>query len=57
MRKVQRVKFMKELHEFWDGAGTPLTRIPAISGKEIDLHLLHLSVKRLGGFEQTTETR
>ena len=57
VRKVQRVKFLKDLAEFSDAAGRPLTAIPAIDGREIDLHLLHTHVTRLGGFERVTSSR
>ena len=51
------MKFMKELTEYWDGVGQQLTRIPSVGGKELDLHLLFLSVGRLGGYEKTTQSR
>ena len=39
VRRTQRLKFMKALTEFCDAAGSPLSKIPAVSGKELDLHL------------------
>ena len=57
MRKVQRMKFMKELVEFSDAAGRPLSRIPVIGGKELDVHLLHMHVTRRGGYESATDSR
>ena len=35
VRKVQRMKFMKALTEFCDAKGTPLAKIPAVSGREL----------------------
>ena len=57
IRKVQRLKFMKELAEFWDGAGSPLVKIPVIGGTELNLHLLHTIVSRLGGYERVCADR
>ena len=57
VRKVQRLKLMKELTEFWDAKGTPLVKIPAVAGTEIDLHLLYTQVKRRGGFERASAER
>ena len=57
VRKVQRLKFMGELAEYWDKTGSPLTRIPVLSGKELDLHLLYLHVNSVGGFEAACEQR
>ena len=51
MRKVHRMQFMKELTEYWDKAGSPLCRIPVIGGTELNLHLLHTTVAKLGGYE------
>lgn len=57
VRKVQRLKFMKELTEHWDAAGTPLSKLPQVGGKDLDLHLLHMHVERAGGIEQVTAKR
>ena len=57
MRKVQRMKFMKELTEYWDSAGSPLVKIPTIGGNELNLHLLHSIVTRLGGYERVCAER
>ena len=57
VRKVQRVKFMKELSEYWDRAGSPLTKLPVLGGSDIDLHLLHLLVTRHGGFDRVGSGR
>ena len=51
------MKFMKELVEFSDAAGRPLSRIPVIGGKELDVHLLHMHVTRRGGYESATDSR
>ena len=48
---------MKELAEFWDGAGSPLVKIPVIGGTELNLHLLHTLVSRLGGYERVCKDR
>ena len=57
VRKVHRMKFMKELTEFWDRAGSPLVRIPVIGGAELNLHLLHTTVAKLGGYERVCAER
>ena len=40
LRKTQRLKFMQALTQFCDAAGTPLSKLPAVGGRELDLHLL-----------------
>ncbi|EOD41865.1 hypothetical protein EMIHUDRAFT_194430 [Emiliania huxleyi CCMP1516] len=57
VRKVQRLKFMKALTGFCDGRGTPLKKIPDVSGRAVDLHLLYTLVRKRGGFEQTCAAR
>ena len=57
IRKVQRMKFMKELIEFSDASGHPLSRLPTIGGKELDLHLLYTLVSRKGGYESASSSR
>ena len=57
IRKVQRMKFMKELTEFCDASGKPLKKIPDVSGRVIDLHLLYTLVGKRGGFEKTSADR
>lgn len=57
VRKTQRLKFMKRLNEFCDASGSPLTKIPIVGGKELDLHLLFTQVSRRGGFERATSDR
>ena len=57
VRRVQRMKFMKALTEFWDSSGAPLSKLPQVLGQEIDLHLVYTQVGRRGGFEQTTADR
>ena len=56
-RKVQRMKFMKDLVAFSDAAGHPLSKLPLVGGKELNLHLLFTHVSRRGGFEATTAKR
>lgn len=48
---------MRALTEFWDAAGQPLRKIPQVSGRELDLHLLYTQVKRRGGFEKASADR
>ena len=57
VRRVQRVKFMKALTEFCDLKGSPLTKLPAVSGRELDLHLLYIQVRKRGGYEKACDTR
>ena len=57
VRKVQRMRFMKALTEFADASGRPLKKIPDVSGRVIDLHLLFTLVKRRGGFERASAER
>ena len=57
IRKTQRLKFMKALAEFCDAAGTPLSKLPTMGGREIDLHLLYTQVGKRGGFERATAER
>lgn len=51
------MKFMKELIEFSDASGSPLSKIPAVGGKELDLHSLYTHVTRRGGFEAASANR
>ena len=51
------MQFMKSLTEFWDKAGSPLTKIPVIGGTELNLHLLHTTVAKLGGYERVCAER
>lgn len=57
VRKVHRMQFMKGLTEFWDKAGSPLCKIPVIGGTELNLHLLHTTVAKLGGYERVCAER
>ena len=57
VRKVHRMQFMKDLTEFWDKAGSPLCKIPVIGGTELNLHLLHTTVAKLGGYERVCAER
>ena len=36
VRKVHRMKFMKELTEYWEAARNPLSKIPQVGGKVSD---------------------
>ena len=54
IRKVQRMRFMKLLTEFCDASGKPLSKIPDVSGKTLDLHLLYTLVGKRGGFEKAS---
>ena len=57
VRKTQRLKFMRHLTNFWEACHKPLARVPTVGGREIDLHLLFLSVRRRGGYEKATKER
>lgn len=54
---MQRLRFMKKLIEFSDASGTPLSKIPAVAGKELDLHLLYTIVAQRGGYEEACGNR
>ena len=51
------MKFIKQLVEFSDASGTPLSKIPVLGGKELDLHLLFTHVSQRGGYEEATANR
>ena len=52
------MQFMKSLTEFWDkDQNSPLTKIPVIGGTELNLHLLHTTVAKLGGYERVCAER
>ena len=57
VRKVQRMRFMKQLTEFSDASGKPLKKIPDVSGRALDLHLLYMLVDKRGGFERVGSER
>jgi histone demethylase JARID1 len=57
VRKVQRLRFLQELSAFWDGRGAPLSKTPTVGGRPLDLHLLHATVRSLGGYEATCAQR
>ena len=57
VRRVQRMKFMKVLTEFWDTRGTPLSKLPQVSGQELDLHLVYTQVGKRGGYEKASAER
>ena len=52
-----RNMFYGTLKEFHCEMGTPLTRMPHIAGKELDLHLLYAQVTQRGGIERVRNPR
>ncbi|XP_067855510.1 AT-rich interactive domain-containing protein 2 [Heptranchias perlo] len=51
----KRQAFLEELRQFHQNRGTPLKKIPIVSGKELDLHALYTRVTSLGGFAKVTD--
>lgn len=49
--------FYGTLKEFLCEMGTPLTRMPQMAGKELDLHLLYVQVTQRGGIERVRKPR
>lgn len=47
--------FLKELKQFHINRGTPITRIPRIGGKEVDLYLLYRRVIGFGGWRKVND--
>ncbi|XP_060076223.1 AT-rich interactive domain-containing protein 2-like isoform X2 [Ylistrum balloti] len=47
--------FLKELKQFHCNRGTPITRIPRIGGKEVDLYLLYRRVIGFGGWRKVND--
>ena len=47
-----RELFMHTLRQFHSDMGIPLVRPPHMAGKEVDLHLLYVSVTSRGGLEK-----
>ena len=54
IRKTQRLRFLDKLTHFWDEKNKPLKTLPNLQGRQIDLHLLHTVVNRMGGFDKVT---
>lgn len=52
-----RMKFIAELREFLEARGTPLTRIPVVGGRDLDLQKLFRTVKALGGHHRVVAGR
>ncbi|XP_021098680.1 AT-rich interactive domain-containing protein 2 [Heterocephalus glaber] len=47
--------FLDELRQFHHSRGSPFKKIPAVGGKELDLHGLYTRVTTLGGFAKVSE--
>lgn len=47
--RLSREEFMAELHAFMVKRKTPITRIPTIGNKELDLYTLYYAVIDRGG--------
>lgn len=50
--KNDRATFMRRLFEFHEKRGTPISRVPQMGGRELDLFLLYNSVTSLGGLDE-----
>ncbi|CAB3363154.1 Hypothetical predicted protein [Cloeon dipterum] len=51
----ERDAFLRELHHFHDGRGTPFRQIPRLHGHEVDLYLLYVLVTAHGGWEKVNQ--
>ncbi|XP_051961006.1 uncharacterized protein LOC127628260 [Xyrauchen texanus] len=49
--------FLDQLHLFMERRGSPISKVPNLGFKKIDLFLLYSVVKRLGGYERVTSQR
>ncbi|XP_028905625.1 AT-rich interactive domain-containing protein 2 isoform X2 [Ornithorhynchus anatinus] len=47
--------FLDELRQFHHSRGSPFKKLPAVGGKELDLHGLYTRVTTLGGFAKVSE--
>ncbi|XP_040834856.1 AT-rich interactive domain-containing protein 2 isoform X1 [Ochotona curzoniae] len=47
--------FLDELRQFHHSRGSPFRKIPAVGGRELDLHSLYTRVTTLGGFAKVSE--
>ncbi|XP_013361109.1 PREDICTED: AT-rich interactive domain-containing protein 2 [Chinchilla lanigera] len=47
--------FLDELRQFHHSRGSPFRKVPAVGGKELDLHGLYTRVTTLGGFAKVSE--
>ncbi|KAM9311151.1 AT-rich interactive domain-containing protein 2 isoform 2-T2 [Gastrophryne carolinensis] len=47
--------FLDELRQFHESRGSRFRKIPAVGGKELDLHTLYTRVTSLGGFYKVSE--
>ncbi|XP_059480725.1 AT-rich interactive domain-containing protein 2 isoform X9 [Neocloeon triangulifer] len=51
----ERDGFLRELHHFHDGRGTPFRQVPRLHGHEVDLYLLYVLVTAHGGWEKVNQ--
>ncbi|XP_014672975.1 PREDICTED: uncharacterized protein LOC106813343 isoform X2 [Priapulus caudatus] len=51
----EKQAFLDELKQFHSSRRTPLSRLPTISGREVDLHLLYHKVTSLGGWNKVSD--
>lgn len=47
--------FLDELRQFHESRGSRFRKIPAVGGRELDLHTLYTRVITLGGFAKVSE--
>ncbi|GMF63432.1 unnamed protein product [[Candida] boidinii] len=51
LSKFQYEKFMRLLQDFMNSNGTPLTTVPSVAGRKINLFGYYFMVMKLGGFD------
>ncbi|XP_051537165.1 AT-rich interactive domain-containing protein 5B-like [Myxocyprinus asiaticus] len=49
--------FLDQLHLFMERRGSPISKVPNLGFKKIDLFVMYSVVKRLGGYERVTSKR
>ncbi|XP_028838306.1 AT-rich interactive domain-containing protein 5B isoform X2 [Denticeps clupeoides] len=49
--------FLDHLYRFMERRGSPISKVPNLGFKKIDLFLMYSAVKRLGGYESVTAQR
>ena len=49
---VRQACFLRDLKEFLSAVGQPLSKVPSIGGKDINLHRLYQVVVEMGGYHQ-----
>uniref|UniRef100_A0AAY4EG70 ARID domain-containing protein n=1 Tax=Denticeps clupeoides TaxID=299321 RepID=A0AAY4EG70_9TELE len=56
---IDRMKqlFLDHLYRFMERRGSPISKVPNLGFKKIDLFLMYSAVKRLGGYESVTAQR